>query len=162
MMTPALMTEESQRKIPEASYSSTDSDDIIDMVVEAATENTHEKCSGSGEHSSCWPLECIMTEPTHQAAPRESILRQGTADYDEDLRKALKLSVKEEHQTQEMQSAESKDLKKAMELSLLEMSRAEPLDNDRQTEVAVMSDDEKKQLEIAIMARRIRSNARQR
>ena len=58
-------------KTPEASYSSTDSDDILDMVVEAATEDIHEfrACSGSGEHSNCWPLECIMTEPTHQAAP---------------------------------------------------------------------------------------------
>ena len=65
-----------------------------------------------------------MTEPTHQAAPREAILRQGTADYDEDLRKALKLSVKEEHQTQELQSVETKELERAMELSLLEMTKS--------------------------------------
>ena len=39
-----------------------------------------------------------------------------------------------------------------MELSLLEMSKVEPRDNDRHTEIADINDDEKKQLEIAIMA----------
>ena len=82
-------------KYPEASYSLTDSDDILDMVVEAAIEDTHgfRECSGSGEHADCWPSECIKAQPPNQAAPREAILKQGTADYDEDLRQALKLSV---------------------------------------------------------------------
>merc|ERR1712077_125454 len=60
-------------KTPEASYSSTDSDDIIDMVVEAATEDIYEKCSGNGEHSNCWPHECIITTSTSQAAPRDTL-----------------------------------------------------------------------------------------
>ena len=65
------------------------------MVVEAAIEDTHEyrECSGIGEHVNCWPSECIKTPL--QAAPRDAILKQGAADYDEDLRQALKLSVKE-------------------------------------------------------------------
>ena len=48
---------------------------------------------------------------------REAILKHGTADYDEDLRKAPKLSVKEEHQTQELQNTETKELEEAMKLS---------------------------------------------
>ena len=129
-------------KHPEASYSSTDSDDILDMVVEAAR---FRECSGSGEHANCWPSECIKTQPPSQAAPREAILKQGAADYDEDLRHALKLSVKEEHQTQELKNAETKILEEAKQLSLLEAAGAKP-------KASAMNSDEKKQLEMAIMA----------
>ena len=81
------------------------------MVVEAATEDTHmfTECSGIGEHANCWPSECIKAEPPRQLAPRDAILKQGATNYDEDLRQALKLSVKEEHETQELQNAETKD-----------------------------------------------------
>ena len=164
-------------KNPEASYSSTDSDDIIYMVVEAATENIYEKCSGSGEHSNCWPHECIITTSTDQVTPRDNLIRQGATNYDEELIKALKLSVREEHQRQELQNAETKEIKealelsvrekhksqelqnaetkemeRALELSLLEMTKSETHDANKPLEIAIMNSDEKKQLEIAIMA----------
>ena len=80
-----------------------------------------------------------------QAAPGDVILKQGAADYDEDLRQALKLSVKEEHETHELQNADTKNLKEAMQLSILEAAGAEP-------EASTLNNDEKKQLEMAIMA----------
>ena len=155
------------------------------MVVESATENIYEKCSGSGEHSNCWPHECIITSGTNQVAPLpplasahlERLMSRGAANYDDELRMALKLSVREEHQSQELQSAEKKEIRdalelsvkekqksqellnteakemeKALKLSLLEITKSDAPINEQPMEVSAMSKDEKKQLEIAIMA----------
>merc|ERR1711978_865049 len=133
-------------KRPEDSYSSTDSNDVLDMVVEIDIDdtNSHEKCSGIGEHVDCWPSECIKTPL--QTAPRDTIIKQGAAAYmDEDLRQAMKLSVREEHETQEQENADTKNLEKAMQLSLLEAAGAGE-------EASAMNSDERKQLEMAIMA----------
>merc|ERR1711923_36792 len=116
------------------------------MVLEAAIDDTngHEKCSGIGEHVSCWPSECI--KPPLQAAPRDTILKQGAAAYmDKDLRQAIKLSVREEHETQEQENTDTKNLEKAMQLSILEAAGAG-------AEASTMNNDERKQLEMAIMA----------
>ena len=116
------------------------------MVVEIDIDetNSHEKCSGIGEHVDCWPSECIKTPL--QTAPRDTIIKQGAVAYmDEDLRQAMKLSVREEHETQEQENADTKNLKKAMQLSLLEAAGAGE-------EASAMNSDERKQLEMAIMA----------
>merc|ERR1711951_259583 len=64
---------------------------------------------------------------------------------DEDLRQAIKLSVREEHESQEQENTDSKNLEKAMQLSLLEAAGAGE-------EASAMNSDERKQLEMAIMA----------
>merc|ERR1711951_329585 len=64
---------------------------------------------------------------------------------DEDLRQAMKLSVREEHETQEQENTDTKNLEKAMQLSLLEAAGAGE-------EASTMNNDERKQLEMAIMA----------
>merc|ERR1711994_514283 len=134
-------------KRPEDSYSSTDSDDVLDIVVEVDIDDTESKlfesCSGTGEHVNCWPSECIKTPL--QTAPRDTILKQGAGWQDEDLRQAIKLSVREEHETQEQENAEKENLKKAMQLSLLEAAGAGE-------EASALNSDERKQLEMAIMA----------
>merc|ERR1711978_254457 len=96
-------------KRPEDSYSSTDSDDVLDMIVEIDIDetNSHEKCSGVGEHANCWPSECIKAPLT---TPKDAIVEQGAmACMDEGLRQAMKLSVKEEHETQEQKSTDKKE-----------------------------------------------------
>merc|ERR1711951_225759 len=64
---------------------------------------------------------------------------------DEDLRQAIKMSVREGHESQEQENTDSKNLEKAMQLSLLEAAGAGE-------EASAMNSDERKQLEMAIMA----------
>merc|ERR1711951_258950 len=115
------------------------------MIVEIDIDetNSHEKCSGVGEHVNCWPSECIKAP---LSTPKNAIVKQGAMAYmDEGLRQAMKLSVKEEHKTQEQESTDKKNLETAMQLSLLEAAGAEG-------EASAMNNDERKQLEMAIMA----------
>merc|ERR1711951_16300 len=94
------------------------------MIVEIDIDetNSHEKCSGVREHVNCWPSECIKAPLT---TPKDAIIKQGAMAYmDEGLRQTMKLSVKEEHETQEQENTDKKNLETAMRLSLLEAAGA--------------------------------------
>ncbi len=73
------------------------------------------------------------TSETNQVAPLstlasaqlEKLMTRGAANYEDELRMALKLSVREEHQSQELQSAENKEIRAAMELSMKEEHRGQ-------------------------------------
>ena len=113
------------------SASSVISEGIIQMAVEVAMEETYEKCSGGGDHSNCWPQECIMGAPGPSTAPRDVLLSQSASTYNEDLRKALNLSKKH----MDRASIEKEEMERAFKMSLLDSSK--PKTEEEQIELAI-------------------------
>ena len=106
------------------------------MEAKMQTQKTHEKCSGDNERSNCWPLECLSAAQEPSAASRDALLTQSLADYNKDLKKALKLSRKE-MPVQDKACTEQEEMERVLELSLLEAT--EPKTEEEEIRIAIMA-----------------------